>query len=194
MSYLPRTPNYPRDNNNAFNTIGSQNHNANAQNHNNNAFNRNSLSYTYNISVTINNTSNEIEERSAIEIARRIPETLSPPWVRLAKWEIQLKLSTNRHISRFLAAHPNPESILREATIHQRQEWVQVQEIADGLGPNDPYNGILERFQTQGGRESRLPLTDGTQREITIAVMGATGNTHTCLTRSGLAKTTSRRG
>ena len=80
MSYFPPTPNYPGDNNNSFNTTGSLNHNSDAQNHNNNAFNRNSLSYTYHISVTINNTSNEIEEeRSAIEIARRIPETLSPP-------------------------------------------------------------------------------------------------------------------
>ena len=87
------------------------------------------------------------------------------------------KLSTNRHISRFLAAHPNHDSVLREATIHQRQEWRR--EITDGLGPKDPYNATLERFQTQGGRESRLSLTDGTEREIIIAVMGVSGNAHT---------------
>ena len=79
MSYHSPTPNYPRNNNSAFNTIGDQNHNANAQNHNHHAFNRFSYSYTNNISVTINSTSNDIGERSAVDIARRIPETLSPP-------------------------------------------------------------------------------------------------------------------
>ena len=80
MSYFPRTPDYPKDNHNAFNTTGSLNHNANAQNHNSNAFNRHN--YHFHASgavVIINNTSTEIEERSAVEIARRIPETLSPP-------------------------------------------------------------------------------------------------------------------
>ena len=68
-----------RDNNNAFNTTGSLNHNANAQNHNNNAFNRNEFSYTNNIVFFMSHPSNEIDERRAVEMARRIPETLSPP-------------------------------------------------------------------------------------------------------------------
>ena len=189
MSYFPPTPNYPRDNNNAFNTIGPQSHNTNAQNHNNNAFNRFSFSYTKYIPVTINNTSNKIDERSAIGIARRIPETLSRPCVWLDNGKA--KLSTDWHISRSLTAPLNPDPILRETTIHQRQEWVQ--EITDDLSPNNPHNATLERLQTQGGRESRLPLTDGTEREIIIAVMRITGSAHTCPARSGLAKTTSRR-
>ena len=78
MSYFPPTPNYPGENNHSFNTTGSLNHNSDAQNHNNNAFNS-SIYYTNNTVVFINNTSTKIEERSAVEIARRIPETLSPP-------------------------------------------------------------------------------------------------------------------
>jgi len=77
MPRFSRSSNYPRDNNNAFNTTGSLNHNANAQNHNNNAFNR--INYSYTNIVVVNSTPNETEERSAVEIARRIPETLSPP-------------------------------------------------------------------------------------------------------------------
>ncbi|PUU75417.1 hypothetical protein B9Z19DRAFT_1153938 [Tuber borchii] len=79
MSYFPHAPNYSRDNNNAFNTTGSLNHNADAQNHNINAFNRFKFSYTKNTVVIMNNPSNEIDERLAVETARRIPETLSPP-------------------------------------------------------------------------------------------------------------------
>ena len=80
MSYFPRPPNYSRDDHNAFNTTGSLNHNANAQNHNNNAFNRHNYRFSANkIVVIINNTPNEIEERSVVEITRSIPETLLPP-------------------------------------------------------------------------------------------------------------------
>ncbi|PUU72376.1 hypothetical protein B9Z19DRAFT_1111768 [Tuber borchii] len=73
MSYLPRAPNGPRDNSNAFNTTGSSNHNANAQNHNSGAFNTTTYSYA---NIFVNYTPNEIEE-----IARRIPGTLSPPFL-----------------------------------------------------------------------------------------------------------------
>ena len=160
FAYFPPTPNYPGDNNNSSNTIDSQNHNTSLLNNNNSSFNNNNNNnsgyfYANTIVVITNNTSNEIGERSAVEIARRIPETLPPPWVWLAKWEMLPRLSTNRHISRFPLVPPNPESILREDI-------------------------ILERFQTQGGQRSRLPLTDNAEREITIAVMGRTRNIHAC--------------
>ena len=88
------------------------------------------------------------------------------------------KLSTYRHISRFHAAPPNPDFILREATVHQRQEWLQV--TGDGLRQEDSHGAALERINAQGSQESRVALTGGTEREIKIAVIGVTGNTHTC--------------
>ncbi|PUU72378.1 hypothetical protein B9Z19DRAFT_685097 [Tuber borchii] len=112
MSFFRRSPNYPRENNNAFNTTGSSNHNANAQNHNSDAFNTTNYSYgiyfvNYTLNYTLNYTPNETE------MARRIPGTLSPP---------------------LLAAPPNPDSTLREATVHQHQGWLQV---TDGIqSPN----------------------------------------------------------
>ncbi|PUU75420.1 hypothetical protein B9Z19DRAFT_1131396 [Tuber borchii] len=135
-----RTPNYPRDNNNAFNTTGSSNHNANAQNYNNNVFNRNNNHFNANTIFVVMNTSNEIEERSAREIARRISETLSPP---------------------FLAAPPNPDSILQEATIHQHQEWLQA--TTDELSLEGSPGATLERINAQGGRISGVLLTDSIQ-------------------------------
>ena len=74
---------------------------------------------------------------------------------------MQSKLSTNGHISRFPLVHPNPGSILREATILQRQEWLQV--TTDGLGLGGSYDTTLEQINAQGGRISEVPLTDGIQ-------------------------------
>jgi len=72
FTYFPPDPNSLGDNNNSLNTTSSLNHSNNSFNRNNN------FSYT-NIVVIINNTSNEVDERSAVEITRRIPETLPPP-------------------------------------------------------------------------------------------------------------------
>ena len=71
------------------------------------------------------------------------------------------KLSTNRHISRFPSTPPNPDSILREATIRQRQKWLQV--TTDGLGLEGSHGATLERINAQGSRKSGVPLTDGIQ-------------------------------
>ena len=90
------------------------------------------------------------------------------------------KLSTNRHISRFLAAPPNPDSILREATIHPLPE--RLQEITDGLDPEHSFNANLNPTQAQGSHLPTLPLTmHDIESDILIAVVGITGNTHTHL-------------
>ena len=80
-SYPPPTPNYPGDNNNSSNTNDSHNNNDSLLNNSNKSFNRNNNGYFYEnpVFVIVNNTSNEIDVRSAVEIARRIPETLPLP-------------------------------------------------------------------------------------------------------------------
>ncbi|PUU75412.1 hypothetical protein B9Z19DRAFT_1067444 [Tuber borchii] len=76
MLYFLPAPNYQRHNNTAVNTTGSLNHNANAQSHNSNAVNRINNSYTKSTGIVVNYTSNEIEDGSAVEMARRMMETL----------------------------------------------------------------------------------------------------------------------
>ena len=81
FAYFPPTPNYPGDNNNSSNTNDSHNNNDSLLNNNNRSFNRHNNGHFYEnpVFVFVNNNSNETDVRSAVEIARRIPEPLPQP-------------------------------------------------------------------------------------------------------------------
>ena len=64
---------------------------------------------------------------------------------------------TNKCKYRFLLASLKIETILREATIHQRRNRLNA--VRDGLGLEDAYEATLERVRAQEGGKPKLALT-----------------------------------
>jgi len=64
------------------------------------------------------------------------------------------KLSTNRHISRFLLVSLNIDAILQETTARRRRQKLDA--ITDGLGLESAYEKSFGRMKGQGGGKTRL--------------------------------------
>ena len=67
-----------------------------------------------------------------------------------------LKLSINRHTSRFLLVSLNIDAILQETTIGRRRQ--KLSSITDGLGLESAYGETLGRIKRQGGARARLGM------------------------------------
>ena len=90
------------------------------------------------------------------DILEKIPRDISEMYVEQQNSESYLKLSTNRHIHRFLLVSLNTDAILQETTVHRRRQKLSA--ITDGLGLESAYGESLDRIKRQGGARVRLGI------------------------------------
>lgn len=144
IRYFPSNPDSSGHNNNSFNTTDSLNRNASSLNQNYHSFNRTDLLIINHNYFGIHTSPNAMDVRLRAEMARGVPEIFSEAWVWLVKWEMLSKLTADRHIYRLFSAPPNPDSTLREATIHQRQG--RLRRGLYGLSLGNSYGPPFERI------------------------------------------------
>ena len=91
------------------------------------------------------------------DIMNSILEDISETYVLAGDLGNSSESYTNKCKYRFLLASLKIETILREATIHQRRNRLNA--VRDGLGLEDAYEATLERIRAQEGGKPKLAMT-----------------------------------
>ena len=89
-------------------------------------------------------------------IMEKIPRDIAEMYVEAMTLRKLLKLSTNKHISRFLLVALNIDAVLQETTTRRRRQKLNA--MTDGLGLESAYEESLSRVKGQGGAKARLGM------------------------------------
>ena len=101
-------------------------------------------------------TTDAIDSTLEADILEKIPNYISEMYVEAVTFRKHPKLSTNRHISRFLLVSLNIDAILQETTARRRRQ--KLHSMTDGLRLESTYEKSLGRIKGQGGAKGRLGM------------------------------------